>query len=103
MFPPRRMAWSRVLTSFLPATPLLAPRRIGTRCLLWSGLTSLVAPPMISSGKDKVGILANRWPLAHLLYALVGSMTSFVDVVSNLQAQSATGLLAHESPCFPPR
>ena len=75
--------------------------------LNWHELPSLVWSHLVARFPDdqladkEVGLLAHRCPLEHLLYALVGSTTSFADVVEDMRAQSVTRSIAPESSCFP--
>ena len=74
-----------MLTSVVPTTSLLAPRRISPRFFLRFGLTSLFAPSDDQLAGDEACLLTHHFLLADLLYVLVGSVISFVDVVGNLQ------------------
>ena len=53
MLPHRRPTWSRVLASVLSTNSLLTPRWANIRCLPWPGLTSQLAPPVVSSLKRR--------------------------------------------------
>ena len=79
-----------------------------TRCLLsqhevpslaWFHLTA--HSPNGQLVDKEVGLLTRHWFDVYLFYALVGSLTSHVDVVAILRAQSETCQLASEAPCFP--
>ena len=59
---------------------------------VWSHLTA--------RSSDEAGLLVHHFLLVHLLCALVGSVISFANVVSDLQAQPGTHPLTPD-PCLP--
>ena len=96
MFSPRRLTWSRVLTSVLLATSLNMHEVPSS---VWSHLTAHSSCGQLTD--EEVGLFVHHCLSVHPLYALLGSVTSYVDVVGVLRAQFRTRQLAHESPCFP--
>ena len=90
MLSPHRSMWSRVLASVffceLTACSSLSQHRV--LFLAWFHLAT--RSPYDYLVDEEVGLLVHHWFGVYLLYALVGSVTSHMDVAAILRVQSET-------------